>query len=71
MELIKNTNFNFMGKRKIFYCFSLLIIILGISFMIIKGEKNFGVDFVGGDLINIEFSQKIDVASLRRIIAQE
>ncbi|MCM8811125.1 MAG: protein translocase subunit SecF [Candidatus Omnitrophica bacterium] len=60
-----------MGKRKIFYCFSLLIIILGISFMIIKGEKNFGVDFVGGDLINIEFSQKIDVASLRRIIAQE
>ncbi|MFN4227614.1 MAG: protein translocase subunit SecF [Candidatus Ratteibacteria bacterium] len=71
MELIKKPNFNFMGRRKIFYFFSLLIIILGIPFMIIRGEKNFGVDFVGGDLINIEFRQKIDVVSLRKIIAQE
>ncbi|MCM8785368.1 MAG: protein translocase subunit SecF [Candidatus Omnitrophica bacterium] len=71
MELIKTTNFNFMGKRKFFYFFSLLIIIFGIPFMIIRGEKNFGVDFVGGDLINIEFNQKIDVANLRKTIAQE
>lgn len=71
MELIKKPNFNFMGKRKFFYFFSLLLIILGIPFMIIRGEKNFGVDFVGGDLINIEFKQKVDVVSLRKIIAQE
>ncbi|HOK56859.1 MAG TPA: protein translocase subunit SecF [bacterium] len=69
MEIIKNTNFDFLGKRKYFYIFSSLIIITGIVYMIIRGEKNFGVDFVGGDLINIEFNQKMDVVNLRKTIA--
>lgn len=70
MELIKNTNFDFLGKRKFFYVFSSLIIIIGFIYMIIRGEKNFGVDFVGGDLLNIEFNQKTDIVSLRKIIGE-
>jgi preprotein translocase SecF subunit len=38
--------------------------------LFIRGEKNFGVDFVGGDLINIEFSQKVDVVNLRNVIEE-
>ncbi|MCX7916561.1 MAG: protein translocase subunit SecF [bacterium] len=68
MELIKNTNINFLDKRKYWYIFSLLIIIAGMFLITLKGEKNFGVDFVGGDLINIEINRKTDVQSLRKII---
>jgi len=70
MEIIKNPNFDFMGKRKICYIFSSLIIIAGLIMLFIRGEKNFGVDFVGGDLINIEFSQKVDVVNLRNVIGE-
>jgi preprotein translocase SecF subunit len=70
MEIIKNPNFDFMGKRKICYIFSSLIIIAGLIMLFIRGEKNFGVDFVGGDLINIEFSQKVDVVNLRNVIEE-
>ncbi|MCM8806806.1 MAG: protein translocase subunit SecF [Candidatus Omnitrophica bacterium] len=70
MELIKNTNFDFLSKRKIFYVFSTSLIIIGLIFLIIKGEKNFGVDFVGGDLINIEFKEKIDIVTLRKLISE-
>jgi len=70
MEIIKNPNFDFLGKRKICYIFSSLIIIVGLIMLFIKGEKNFGVDFVGGDLLNIEFSQKTDVVNLRNIIEE-
>ncbi|MCM8803660.1 MAG: protein translocase subunit SecF [Candidatus Omnitrophica bacterium] len=70
MELIKNTNFDFLGKRKFFYVFSISIIIIGLIFMTIKGEKNFGVDFVGGDLLNIEFNQKTDIVNLRNTIGE-
>ncbi|MGC8977015.1 MAG: protein translocase subunit SecF [Candidatus Ratteibacteria bacterium] len=70
MEIIKNPNFDFLGKRKIAYIFSCLIIIVGIFYMIIRGEKNFGVDFIGGDLLNLEFNQKIDVVNLRKVIGE-
>ena len=70
MEIIKNPNFDFMGKRRIFYVFSSLIIIVGLIMLFVRGEKNFGVDFVGGDLLNIEFSQKTDVVNLRSIIQE-
>ncbi|MCM8818481.1 MAG: protein translocase subunit SecF [Candidatus Omnitrophica bacterium] len=70
MEFIKNTNINFIGKRKFFYIFSCLIIIIGMALIILKGEKNFGVDFIGGDLINVEFNQKIDIVNLRKVISE-
>jgi len=70
MEIIKNPNFDFLGKRKICYVFSSLLIISGLILLFIKGEKNFGIDFVGGDLLNVEFTQKTDVVNLRNIIGE-
>ena len=70
MEIIRNPNFDFLGKRKICYVFSSLLIISGLIILFIKGEKNFGVDFVGGDLLNIEFTQKTDVVNLRNVIGE-
>jgi len=70
MELIKNPNINFLGKRKIFYILSSVIIIVGLISIILKGEKNFGVDFVGGDLLKIEFNQPPDIVKLRKIIEE-
>ncbi len=53
-NFIKATNFDFLGLRKTAVGFSLLTIAaLGVVFGL-RGEKNFGVDFKGGDRLVME-----------------
>jgi preprotein translocase SecF subunit len=65
MELIKKTNFDFLGKRKVWYLFSGVIILAGISVFIMRGNANFGVDFIGGDLLQVRFKTPTSVAVVR------
>ena len=44
--------FNFIGKGKIFYIASLIIIITGIVFYFLRGF-NFGIDFLGFSILNV------------------
>ena len=65
MELIKKTNFDFIGKRKIAYLFSIIVILWGMTTFFIRGKKNFGVDFTGGDLLQIAFKNSVSVSEIR------
>ncbi len=61
----KNLNIDFIGKRKIFYIISGIIITLGIVSLITKG-LNPGIDFTGGRTYVVRFEQPVvtsDVAS--------
>jgi len=68
MNIIKKTNFDFLGKRKIAYIFSLLVIITGMIFFSMRGKENFGVDFVGGDMMNIGFNEGVNASEIREAI---
>ncbi len=70
MELIKNSNFNFIGKRKIAYVFSSIIIIWGLVVFGMRGRENFGVDFIGGDMLNVEFSEVTSAAAIREAVKE-
>ena len=60
----KNTNIDFIGKRKRFYIFSGIIILLGIGSLVTKG-LNYGVDFVGGRTYVVRFDDSVDNERLR------
>ena len=60
----KNTNIDFIGKRKRFYIFSGIIIFLGIGSLVTKG-LNYGVDFVGGRTYVVRFDDSVDNEKLR------
>jgi SecD/SecF fusion protein len=47
-KAFKNININFVGKRKLYYAFSGLIIVAGIICYFQKGGFSLGVDFQGG-----------------------
>jgi len=68
MELIKSTSFDFIGKRRIAYVFSAAVIIWGMIVFGMRGKENFSVDFIGGDMLNVEFSQKTSPALVREKI---
>ena len=65
LQLIKDPKIDFIGKRKIAYFLSLLLIIFGITSFFIKGQKNFGIDFTGGTIEQLRFEEPVDLAKMR------
>lgn len=64
MRLFENTNIDFLGKRKIFYVVSVLVIVIGMGTLFFKGIP-LGIDFLGGTEIQVRFATSIEVGELR------
>jgi preprotein translocase subunit SecF len=66
MQIIKSDiNIAFIGKQKIGFALSLILILLSVGSLIIHKGPNYGIDFVGGTLIQIKFSQQVPVGKIR------
>ncbi len=63
-SLFKRPNVDWLGKRKLFYGISSVVIILGLVSFMVRGFE-FGVDFKGGYSYNITFDREIDAQQLR------
>lgn len=61
--------FDLAGHRKLFFLLSALIIIPGIICMFVRGF-NFGIDFTGGTIIDLKFSQPVTIAEVRTSLAK-
>jgi SecD/SecF fusion protein len=66
LHLIASKNINFLGKGFLACMISLALLLAGAAAFYIRGEKNFGVDFRGGDLITMSAANKVDVADVRK-----
>jgi len=56
MQFIKSDiNINFIGKRKIAFIVSSVMILISIASLIIHGGPRYGIDFAGGTLIQVKF----------------
>src|SRR3984893_1610260 len=65
LHLISSQNINFLGKGFLACMCSLALILAGATSFYIRGEKNFGVDFRGGDLVTLSSPNKIDIGQVR------
>ena len=67
IELIKNPNINFLGKRHIAYVFSGIVLIIGIVAIvqIATGRANLGIDFAGGTAIQLKFEKPVALHDVR------
>jgi len=72
IELIKTTNFDFMGKRYIALTISTVFVILGIVAIvqIARGAANLGIDFAGGTAVQIKFKQYIPLDEVRSALRE-
>ncbi len=69
MEIIKDTDIKFVSKRKKFYQISGVIILIGIISLLFQGF-NFGIDFAGGTLMQLDFEQEVSVLEIRNVLGE-
>ena len=62
----KNISIDFVGKRKLYYLTSTLIIVLGIVFYFKNGGLNLGVDFKGGRTYQVRFDQAVSTDNVKK-----
>ncbi len=69
MRLLKeNLNIDFMGKRKAALILSLTLIVISIVAIFMRG-LNLGIDFTGGTLVEVGYSNSIELESVRTALS--
>jgi len=63
-NLIKQTNFDFMGKRKLWFVISTTLIMISIVSFFIRG-LSLGIDFTGGTLVELGYQQDVQLEGVR------
>ena len=65
MRIIKDTNINFMGNTKVAVFISAVLILAGIGSMITKGGPKLSIDFKGGTLVAVNYTEAMDINVVR------
>lgn len=64
---MKNFDFKFVEKRKIFYILSIVVLIAGLVSFLMQG-LNLGIDFTGGTTMQLDFQKDVKVAEVRETL---
>ena len=70
LKKIDNVNYNFMKNRKIFFIIPIIILVVAIIFAFISGV-NIDVKFQGGTIINVPYSQSVDIEKAQEIASRQ
>ncbi|MEQ1949687.1 MAG: protein translocase subunit SecF [Bryobacteraceae bacterium] len=68
MELFKNTNFDFLGKKMPFIAASLVLTVAGLVSLVARGGPKYGIDFAGGALMYLRFDKEPPVDQIRKAL---
>jgi preprotein translocase subunit SecF len=71
MEIFKQTNFDFLGRKWPFIILSLVLTAAGLISLWVKGGPKYGIDFTGGALMDVNFIQRPPTEAIRSALRQK
>jgi preprotein translocase SecF subunit len=69
MQLFGTPNYNFIGRRRMAYGLSILVMVIGLGTLAVRGLR-YDIDFTGGTLVQVRFEQPPTVAVIRAGLAR-
>lgn len=69
MEFFTRTNFDFMGRRRLFGLLSAIAIVISALAVLVHGKLNVGIEFTGGAQLTLRFRDAVDLDGLRQTLA--
>ncbi len=71
MQIFKNTDFDFLGKKWPFIIASLILTVAGLTSVVLKGGLKMGIDFRGGALMTVQFASQPPLDKIRSVMSQK
>lgn len=71
LNLLHSPNFDFIGKARACLLGSLAVLLLCVGVFAARGQKNFGIDFRGGDLSVLTTHVRLETSAVRDALAPE
>src|SRR5580658_1335694 len=71
MELFKNTNYDFLGKKWPFIIASLVLSVSGLLSVVLHGGLKYGIEFREGTLIQVKFANPPEDNKIRSAMMQK
>ena len=71
MELFKDTNFDFLGKKWPFIIASLVLTVAGLTSIVVKGGLKYGIDFKGGAIMTVKFAMTPPLDQIRSALSRK
>ncbi len=68
VELFQGVKVDWLGKRKLFFSISIVLVLVGMVSLAVKGKFRYGTDFKGGTLVRVEFQEAVDIAEVRKLL---
>ena len=65
MRIVKDTNIDFMSKSSLALALSAILLIMGLISMVVNGGPKLSIDFKGGTLVAVNFTEPVDINNIR------
>ena len=72
-QILGGTNVDFMGKRRLAFLFSGVLVALGIYAAVqifVTGQANLGIEFTGGTSVTLEFKAPVSLEEARSLLSK-
>jgi preprotein translocase SecF subunit len=70
MRIIKETHIDFMGKTGLAGILSAVLIVLGVASMVMRGGPKLSIDFIGGTMVAVNYTEPVDINEVRSALDQ-
>jgi preprotein translocase subunit SecF len=70
VELFRGIKVDWLGKRKLFFAISIVLLGIGMASLLYKGEFRYGLDFKGGTVVTVKFAENVDAGAIRNVLPE-
>ncbi len=71
MSIVKDTNWDFLGKRYICFAGSGALIVVGLIAFFARGDKNYDIDFTGGTMVAFQLTEPKKTEDVRALLEKQ